>query len=178
MNREWSKEVIKMIFSQTNLTLYIVRIHTIKLVATKCRRPRWDAPPSSLVERVLFSKWESLAIVVITDHRVNMELDLQSLFGLLYSFAETQLQPPPLPPPIPQRLGSNTRALLVSQERRHLFVTPWSRWSKIVIWCDFVYIKGEFYVIFEKKTKKYQLQGIRRIKKRFKTKNKVKKMRH
>ncbi len=40
----------------------------------------------------------------MSDHfndRLNMELDLQSLFGLC------------------------TRALLVSQDRRHLFVTPW-----------------------------------------------------
>ncbi len=36
-------------------------------------------------------------------HRLNMEVDLQSLFGLV---------------PI-------TRALLVSKDRRHLFVTPW-----------------------------------------------------
>jgi len=44
------------------------------------------------------------------------DLDLQSLFGLpcaqLFSLAET-----------PQ-IGSNTRALLVSQDRRHLFVIP------------------------------------------------------
>jgi hypothetical protein len=34
----------------------------------------------------------------------------------LYSLAET--------PPPPPHLGSYTRALLVSQDRRHLFVTP------------------------------------------------------
>ncbi len=33
----------------------------------------------------------------------------------------TQTRPPPPPPP---HLGSYTRALLVSQNRRHLFVTP------------------------------------------------------
>jgi hypothetical protein len=55
-------------------------------------------------------------------HRgLNMELDLQSFFGLhvhmpLYSLADTH----PLSPP----LGSYTRVLLVSQDRRHLFVTP------------------------------------------------------
>jgi hypothetical protein len=37
----------------------------------------------------------------------------------LYSLAETP-QLPPSPP-----LGSYTRALLVSQKRQHLFVTPW-----------------------------------------------------
>jgi hypothetical protein len=55
------------------------------------------------------------------NHRFNMELDLQSLFGLhlyLYSLAES----PQLP--LPPHLGSYTRALLVSQDRRHLFVTP------------------------------------------------------
>ncbi len=57
---------------------------------------------------------------------LSMELDLQSLFGLLvtwctqlYSLAET-----PQPPP-PPHLDSSTRALLVSQDRRHLFMTPW-----------------------------------------------------
>jgi hypothetical protein len=56
-----------------------------------------------------------------------MELDLQSLFVLhvhcaqLYSLAET---PQPAPPPIPPHLGSYTRALLFSQDRRHLVVTP------------------------------------------------------
>ncbi len=56
-----------------------------------------------------------------------MELDLQSLFGLyvtwcalLYSMAGT-----PEPPALPPHLGSYMRALLVSQDRRHLFVTPW-----------------------------------------------------
>jgi hypothetical protein len=48
-----------------------------------------------------------------------MELDHQSLFGLLlqlYSLAET--------PRLPTHWVSYTRALLVSQDRRHLFVTP------------------------------------------------------
>ncbi len=57
-------------------------------------------------------------------HRLNMEIDLQSLFGLyitwrarLYSLAETPNPPPPA-------LDSYTRALFVSKDRRHLFVTP------------------------------------------------------
>jgi hypothetical protein len=37
----------------------------------------------------------------------------------LYSLAETPQ------PPLPPHLGPYTRALLVSQDRRHLFVTPW-----------------------------------------------------
>jgi hypothetical protein len=55
-----------------------------------------------------------------------MEFDLQSLFwapcAQLYSLAET---PQPRPPPIPLHLGSYMRALLVSQDRRNLFVTLW-----------------------------------------------------
>jgi hypothetical protein len=55
-----------------------------------------------------------------------MELDLQSLFGLHVCSCTHWLRPRnPRPPPIPLHFGSYTRALLVSQERRHLFVTPW-----------------------------------------------------
>jgi hypothetical protein len=52
-----------------------------------------------------------------------MEVDLQSLFGLhaqLYSLAET-----PQLPPSPRIWTRITKALLVSKDRRHLFVTPW-----------------------------------------------------
>ncbi len=60
-------------------------------------------------------------------HRLNMEVDLQSLCGLhvtwcaqLYSLAETpQLLPSPR---IWTRYTRMTRALLVSKDRRHLFV--------------------------------------------------------
>ncbi len=55
-------------------------------------------------------------ITLCVNHRLNMALDLQSLFGL-FSLAET----PQLP--LPPHLGSYMRALLVSQERRHLFLT-------------------------------------------------------
>jgi hypothetical protein len=63
-----------------------------------------------------------------------MKLDLQSLFGLhvhrctLYSLTET-----PQLPPIPLHMGSYTRALLVSQDRRHLFVTPWLTLLHIIL---------------------------------------------
>jgi hypothetical protein len=68
------------------------------------------------------------AIYIRTSHRLNMKLDLQSLFGL-HGHSCTHwlwLRPrnPPAPPP-PQHLGSYTSAILVSQDRRHLFVTPW-----------------------------------------------------
>jgi hypothetical protein len=52
-----------------------------------------------------------------------MELDLQSLFGLhVHSFAVLIAAEAPQPPP--PHLGSYRRALLVGQDRRHLFVTP------------------------------------------------------
>ncbi len=47
-----------------------------------------------------------------------------SSYVQLYSLAET-----PQLPPLPPHLGSYTRALLVSQDRRHLFVTPGVRSS-------------------------------------------------
>ncbi len=53
-------------------------------------------------------------------HRLNMELDLQSLFGLHVQCTAVLIgwDPPP------RFLSSYTRALLVSQDRRHLSVTP------------------------------------------------------
>jgi hypothetical protein len=65
-------------------------------------------------------------------YRLNFKLDLQSLFGLLcvqlYSLAEAP-QPNHSPSPNPPHLGFYTMALLVSQDRRHLFVTPCSSQS-------------------------------------------------
>jgi hypothetical protein len=53
-----------------------------------------------------------------------MELDLQSLFGLHVHSCTHWLRLRNLPPaPHLPRLGSYTRALLVSQDSRHLFVT-------------------------------------------------------
>ncbi len=70
-------------------------------------------------------------------HRLKIELDLKSLFGLhapcaqVYSLDESEtLQPPPPP----RRLGSYTRAMLVSQDRRLLFVTPCTMWTSLVVW--------------------------------------------
>jgi hypothetical protein len=54
--------------------------------------------------------------------RLNMELVLHSLFGLLCTAVLTGRDP--TAPPLPPLLGSYTRELLVSQDRRHLFVTP------------------------------------------------------
>ncbi len=51
-----------------------------------------------------------------------MELDLQSIFGLLCTAVLIGRDPATLP--LLPHLGSYIRALLVSQDRRHLFVTP------------------------------------------------------
>jgi hypothetical protein len=56
-------------------------------------------------------------------HKLNMELDLQSLFGLHVHSCSHWLRP--ATPPPPPLLGLYTRALLVSQDRQHLFVAPW-----------------------------------------------------
>jgi hypothetical protein len=50
--------------------------------------------------------------------KLNRELSYLGSCVRLYSLAQTPLLPPP-----PSHLGSYTRALLVSQDRRHLFVT-------------------------------------------------------
>ncbi len=55
-------------------------------------------------------------------HRLNMELDLQSLFGLLCTAVHIGRDTET--PPSPTHLGSYTRALLVSQNKRHLFLKP------------------------------------------------------
>ncbi len=61
----------------------------------------------------------------VTVHMVHalkyFELDLQSLFGL-HVHSCTHWERPHNPPP--PHMGSYTRALLVSQDRRHLFVIP------------------------------------------------------
>ncbi len=54
-----------------------------------------------------------------------MELDVQSLFGLHVDSCTHWLTP--TPPTLLPHLGSYTKALLVSQDRRHLFLTPWSQ---------------------------------------------------
>jgi len=64
-----------------------------------------------------------------------MELDLQRLFGLHVYRTAVLIGRDPATPPLSPHLGSNTRALLVSQERRHLFVTPWCEYTLI---CSFM----------------------------------------
>ncbi len=59
-------------------------------------------------------------------HKLNIELDLQSIFGLLCTAVLIGWDPaiPPLPPHLAHWL-----TLLVSQDRRHLYVTPWFHMS-------------------------------------------------
>jgi hypothetical protein len=57
-------------------------------------------------------------------HRLNMELNLQSLFWLHVYNCTHCLDPQLPPPPLPKHLRSYTRAQLVSQYRRHLLVIP------------------------------------------------------
>jgi hypothetical protein len=68
-------------------------------------------------------------------NRLNMELDLPNFIWApcaLYSLAETpQYSAPPA--------FGFIRALLVSQDRRHLFLTPWLIWSKGLL-IDVLYI--------------------------------------
>ncbi len=81
--------------------------------------------------------WNKISLLLTTlgfisfASKVNVELDLQSLFGLLVHSCTHWLRPRPTPPPHPPpsppwpHLGSYTRALMVSQDRQRLFVTPW-----------------------------------------------------
>ena len=61
-----------------------------------------------------------------TSHRLNTgtELDLQSILGIHVHSCTRWLSSRNSPHPLPLHLGSQTRVLLVSQDRRHLFVTP------------------------------------------------------
>ncbi len=64
-------------------------------------------------------------------HRLNMEVDLRSLFGLYVHSSTHWLRPRN---PYPPSFGLiYTRVLLVSQDRWHLFVTSWSAGSDLEI---------------------------------------------
>jgi hypothetical protein len=91
--------------------------------------PRPPAPPLTSPPRcgrasgwsraVAASQWSSQEkFIVRYKHRLNMELDLQSLFGLNVRSCTHWLRPR-IPPPA-------FRALLVTQDEQHLFVTPWT----------------------------------------------------
>jgi hypothetical protein len=85
-----------------------------------CRRvidPTFLFPPDFFLYVNLVAKGGKIT----PNHRLNLELDLQSLFGLLCTAVLIGSDPAPPPPP---HFGSYMKALLVSQDRRHLFVTP------------------------------------------------------
>ncbi len=81
---------------------------------------RFLAPIGCLKIPAQLSPWPLLFLY--EHHRLNIELDLQSLFGLLCTAVLISWDP--ATPSLPTQLGSYTRALLVSQDRRPLFVTP------------------------------------------------------
>jgi hypothetical protein len=70
-----------------------------------------------------FSAHNNLGLFNSYTHRLNMELDLLSSCGLLCTAVLIGWEP--TTPSLPPHLGLYTRALLVSQDRRQLFVTPW-----------------------------------------------------
>ncbi len=72
----------------------------------------------SSTRKQLHSLFSTSVLFQHSDHRLNMELDLQRLFGLSCIICWDPATPPP---------PTYTRALLVSQDRRHLFVNPWSK---------------------------------------------------
>ncbi len=72
-----------------------------------------------IVYLILFSN--QLLKIAEYGHRLNIELDLLCTAALI------GWDPATPPPPLAPLLGSYTRALLISQDRRHLFVTPWLR---------------------------------------------------
>ncbi len=78
---------------------------------------------SLFINNSILSALHILYSIIHFYHRLNMELDLQSLFGFLC--AAVLIGWDPATPPLPPHLVSNTRAPLVSQDRRPLFITPW-----------------------------------------------------
>ncbi len=72
---------------------------------------------------------QCIRVRIFYGYRLIMELDLQSLFARHVLSCTYWLRPPP------PELGSYTRELLVSQDRRHLFVTPCLWWIRILLIC-------------------------------------------
>ncbi len=88
----------------------------------------------------IFRRQGSVGFKYTVSHRLNMEVDLQSLFGLhvtwcaqLCSLAET-----PQPPNPPVYEGA-----MVSKDRRHLFANPWWKY----LYKDLVRARFNYYVL-------------------------------
>ncbi len=79
---------------------------------------------SSLIPLHVYILYSTYRSRVHYSHRFNLELELQSLFWLHVQCTDVLSGWDPATPP-PPHLGSYTRALFASQDRRHLFVTPW-----------------------------------------------------
>ena len=81
----------------------------------------WNVFVTAVAIIVLVSVFQ---VARLTDsHRLNMELDLQSLLGLHVHSCAHWLRLRNIPPPL-FGLTLYTRALFVSQDRRHLLVNP------------------------------------------------------
>ncbi len=83
-------------------------------------------------------RWKNTTGLLIrgeVPYRLNIELDLHFL-GSMGTAVVIGWDPAT---PLPLHLGANTRALLVSQDRRHLFVTPWALLcSPAITWLQFI----------------------------------------
>ncbi len=109
----WQKCIILGLRASTGLYFWPLKISL--LWAVVC--------PRGQGENILYGKiiyWNLLSNYF--RHRLSIELDLQILFGLLCTAVLIGWEP--ATPPLPPHLGSYKSALLVIQDRRHLFVTP------------------------------------------------------
>ncbi len=139
--QEWSPlhpRVLSIFIGKVSLCLYCWELepfthppYTYTIFKTREKLPHHPLPTGNSqhvheylpvsIYPLLLSVWSLRFLYSIL--RLNMETDLQSLFGLLCT-AVLIGATPQLPPPLAFGLILYTRALLVSLERRHLFVTP------------------------------------------------------
>jgi hypothetical protein len=107
------------------------KIPHLKAAYTKYIPGMSPSPPphSNLVSKTYVVCTRHMQFLI--NHKLNMKLDLQSLFGLHVHSCTHWLRPRNLTHPM--HLGSYTRALLVSQDRQHLFVTPCCNYAKYTV---------------------------------------------